>query len=66
MNIAAKAAQPRSVAGAPSLFGLHSRLSAGFKMKEEHNPKCKPRALSFLSYLKKIKMEQKFGTKRVI
>jgi len=33
MNIAAEAAQPRSVAGAPSLFGLHSRLSAGLKIK---------------------------------
>ena len=66
MNITAKAAQPHSVAGAPSLFGLHSRLSAGLEMKEEHYPKCKPRALSLLSYLKKIKMEQKFGTKMVI
>ena len=39
--------QPRSVAGAPSLFGMHSRLSAGLEMKEEHNPRCKPRENSF-------------------
>ena len=33
MGIAAEAAQPRSVAGAHSLFGLHSRLSAGLEGK---------------------------------
>ena len=33
MEIATKAAQPRSVAGAPSLFDLHSRLSAGLDKK---------------------------------
>ena len=44
MNIVAKAAQPRLVAGAPSLFGLHSRLLAGLKIKKEHDPKYKPRA----------------------
>jgi len=33
VGIAAEAAQPRSVAGAPSLFGLHSRLSAGPELK---------------------------------
>ena len=33
MDIAAKAAKPRSVAGAPSLYDLHSRLPAGLDKK---------------------------------
>ena len=37
-------ARPRSVAGAPSLFGWCSRLSAGRRCKEEQKSKHQPRA----------------------